>query len=225
LQQRVLIADDEIALRNLVKKYLEQEGYFPLESRTGAETIKVVQELRPDLVILDVMMPDGDGWTVCEALRKEGQIPIIMLTAKGEELDRVKGFELGADDYVVKPFSPRELMARVKALLRRTAAESTHELDFPNLKIDVESRKVYRDDQLVKLTPKEFDILFMLARQPSRVFSREEILNQVWGYDYFGDARTVDTHVKNLREKLLPLTNIQTVWGVGYKFEVNDVQV
>lgn len=226
---KILVADDESRLRHLVRMYLENEGYQVEEARTGREAVDKVSSGEFQLLILDIMMPDGDGWSVCRQIRQTLDIPIIMLTARGDEIDRVLGFELGADDYVVKPFSPRELAARVKALLRRTMAGShvknkNEELTFGLLTINNSARKVRVGDQDVILTPKEFDLLYFLAHHPGQVFSREQILQKVWGYDFYGDLRTVDTHVKNLREKLNRAGGQQkyigTVWGVGYKFEV-----
>lgn len=222
----MLIADDEPRLRHLVRLYLEREGMVVEEAETGRQALDKISSENFDLLILDIMMPDGDGWTVCKEIRKKADLPIIMLTALGEELDRLLGFELGADDYVVKPFSPRELVARVKALLRRSKVNRDHReyLKFPGLEIDVAAREVRVEGKLINLTPKEFELLLFLARHPGQVLSREKILEQVWGYDFYGDLRTVDTHIKNLREKLgreRGQRYITTVWGVGYKFEAN----
>ncbi|KYH32612.1 response regulator transcription factor [Neomoorella mulderi] len=221
---RILVADDEAGLRQLVRLYLEKEGMVVAEAATGRQAMEKLQQDKYDLLILDLMMPDGDGWSVCRAVRQKMDLPIIMLTARGEEMDRLLGFELGADDYVIKPFSPRELVARVKALLRRAGAglQRGEELQFPGLSIDIAGREVKVDGRAVNnLTPKEFDLLLFLARHPGQVMSREKILEKVWGYDFYGDLRTVDTHIKNLREKLGRERGfITTVWGVGYKFEV-----
>ncbi|WP_406678162.1 response regulator transcription factor [Moorella sp. ACPs] len=221
---RILVADDEAGLRQLVRLYLEKEGMEVAEAATGRQALEKLQQDKYDLLILDLMMPDGDGWSVCRAVRQKMDLPIIMLTARGEEMDRLLGFELGADDYVVKPFSPRELVARVKALLRRAGAglQRGEQLQFPGLSIDIAGREVKVDGRTVNnLTPKEFDLLLFLARHPGQVMSREKILEKVWGYDFYGDLRTVDTHIKNLREKLGRERGfITTVWGVGYKFEV-----
>lgn len=184
----------------------------------------MIEKAEYNLIILDLMLPVVDGWTVCKEIRKKYDIPIIMLTARGEEFDKVLGFELGADDYVVKPFSPRELVARVKALLRRFGPREPRQvLEFEGLVIDPESRKVVVDGKEVALTPKEFDLLYFLAKNKEKVFTREKLLEEVWGYDFFGSLRTVDTHIKQLREKLgrsKASSYIVTVWGVGYKFEV-----
>jgi len=180
---------------------------------------------------LDIMLPKIDGWDVCKEIRKSMSVPILMLTAKGEEFDRVLGLELGADDYLTKPFSPRELVARVKAILRRAPEESKRDdsmsLEFPGLKIDYSSREVFLNEEKVVLTPKEFELLWYLAKNKDKVFTREELLKDVWSYEHYGDLRTVDTHVKRLREKLVsteekPKFNVKTIWGVGYKFEVED---
>ncbi len=225
-QVKILVADDESRMRELVKAYLQKEDFTVEEAANGREVLEKLRREPFNLVILDLMMPELDGWKTCQEIRKEFDLPIIMLTARGEELDRVLGFELGADDYVVKPFSPRELVLRVKALLRRVAPEGGGKgeiLNFPGLSIDRAARQVRVDGETVNLTPKEFDLLFFLASNRGRVFSREQLLERVWGYDFYGDLRTVDTHVKNLREKLgrhRDLPYIRTVWGVGYKFEV-----
>ncbi|KKM12290.1 transcriptional regulator [Clostridiales bacterium PH28_bin88] len=224
---KILVADDEERLRRLVRMYLERDGYAVMEASSGEEALARVKQAEFNLLILDVMMPRGDGWMVCREVRKTNDMPIIMLTARGEEVDRVLGFELGADDYVVKPFSPRELVARVKALLRRTSPackENSQRIVRENLIIDQEAHMVHCMGEPVTLTPKEYDLLVFLARHPGKVFTRENILEQVWGYDFYGDLRTVDTHVKNIREKLgrtgCSDRFISTVWGVGYKFEV-----
>lgn len=226
--RQILIVDDEPKMRELVKLYLERDGYKVTEAEDGEQALALLQKGYYDLVILDIMMPKVDGLTVCREARKNVDTPIILLTAKGEEIDRVLGFELGADDYVVKPFSPRELVARVKALLRRVSfkpsAPTGNVLRFPGLTINHDAREVEVDGCKVSLTPKEFELLSFLARNTGRVFTREQLLEHVWGYDFFGDLRTVDTHVKKLREKISRSTGtanyILTVWGVGYKFEV-----
>lgn len=228
LSANILIADDEAKMRDLVKMYLERDGFKVLEAADGEQALALLTKNTFDLVILDIMMPKVDGLSVCKEIRKSYDIPVIMLTARGEEIDRVLGFELGADDYVVKPFSPRELVARVKALLRRTAAKPASStgaiLRFPGLEINNDAREVKVDGNRVNLTPKEFELLTFLAKNIGRVFTREQLLEFVWGYDFYGDLRTVDTHVKKLREKISRFGQaagfIVTVWGVGYKFEV-----
>ncbi|MGI6485898.1 MAG: response regulator transcription factor [Tepidanaerobacteraceae bacterium] len=222
---RVLVVDDEKRMVELVKLYLEKEGFKVDGAYDGQRALDMAKENGYDLIILDLMLPVVDGWTVCKEIRKNSDVPIIMLTARGEEFDKVLGFELGADDYVVKPFSPRELTARAKALLRRSVLkkEEKETLEFPGLIIDPVSRTVKVDEREVYLTPKEFDLLYYLARNEGRVFNRETLLEEVWGYDFFGSLRTVDTHIKQLREKLgrsKAASFISTVWGIGYKFGV-----
>ncbi len=231
----ILVVDDEVTVRDVLRRYLEHEGYHVSEAETGTDALAAIQEQRPDLIVLDIMLPGVDGFTITRSLRSsdeysplsvENDIPIIILTARTSELDRIAGFELGADDYVVKPFSPRELVARVKAVLRRSASggESDEKpVVLTELTIDPRSREVRVRDNLVVLTAKEFDVLWFLVRHPRQVFSRTQLLNQVWGYEFYGDESTVTVHIRRLREKIEPNpsepTYIQTVWGVGYKFE------
>ncbi|MCI0184078.1 MAG: response regulator transcription factor [Acidibacillus sp.] len=235
--ERILVVDDEERIRRLVRMYLERNNFLVDEAEDGTEALAMALESEYSLIILDLMLPGMDGRDVCAELRQYKDTPIIMLTAAGDESNRVHGFEVGADDYVVKPFSPRELVMRVKALLRRIGAPQvepqpastmTHILSFPGLVINVDARKVLVEDKEVSLTPKEFELLLYLAQRPEKVFSREELLRDVWNYQFFGDQRTVDTHVKRLREKLgrasdLVPQHIHTVWGVGYKFEVVEL--
>jgi DNA-binding response OmpR family regulator len=205
--------------------YLTSEGFSVESAANGREALDKVRQVKPDLVILDLMMPDVDGWEVCRRLRKEGDVPIIMLTARDDDVDKIVGLELGADDYVTKPFNARELVARVKAVLRRYSAGKAPErvLQVGNLRIDPERHEVTVDDRAIELRPKEFDLLTALARNPGVVFDRERLLKVAWGYDYYGDSRTVDVHVTWLREKLRDSTaRIQTVWGVGYKLVEAD---
>lgn len=233
---RVLVVDDEERIRRLIRMYLEKEGYIIEEAEQGREALDLALNNDYDVIILDIMMPEMDGIEVCQALREEKTTPVIMLTAKGEETNRVQGFEVGADDYIVKPFSPREAVLRVKALLRRASVVSFSEAGtssknlavFPHITIDYDAYRVTADDKEVNLTPKEYELLCFLAESPDKVFKREELLKEVWQYEFFGDLRTVDTHVKRLREKLSKVSQeaaqmIVTVWGVGYKFEVDDV--
>jgi DNA-binding response OmpR family regulator len=237
-QPLILIVDDEATIREVVRKYLELEGFKVSEAVTGPQAFSVLNEQRPDLIILDIMLPGLDGFSITRSLRNSaeyaflslnGDIPIIMLTARTNEVDRIAGFELGADDYVVKPFSPRELVARVKAVLRRSTPTSiTQEVPIilSNLQIDPLSRSVIVGEQPVTLTAKEFDLLYFLARHPKQVFTRTQLLDHVWGYEFYGDESTVTVHVRRLREKIEmnpanPIC-IQTVWGVGYKFEVPE---
>lgn len=224
----ILIVDDEPKMRDLVKLYLEREGFKVTEAGDGEVALELFKKTKYDLVILDIMMPKLDGLSVCKEIRKNSETPIIMLTAKGEEIDRVLGFELGADDYVVKPFSPRELAARVKAMLRRVNTKATTNegtvLRFSGLTINLDAREAEIEGNKMSLTPKEFELLTFLAKNAGRVYTREQLLEHVWGYDFYGDFRTVDTHIKKLREKLSRYGGsanlIATVWGVGYKFEV-----
>ncbi|MFY9440072.1 MAG: response regulator transcription factor [Tepidanaerobacteraceae bacterium] len=225
---RILVVDDEKRIVDLVRLYLEREGYVVDEAFNGEAALDMISKRSYDLIVLDIMLPVIDGWTVCKELRKKYDTPVIMLTARGDEFDKVLGFELGADDYVVKPFSPRELTARVKALLRRTATRKDEETDalvFPDLFIDPSARVVKVNDKEITLTPKEFDLLYFLAKNKDKVFTREKLLEEVWGYDFYGSLRTVDTHIKQLREKLgrsKAASYINTIWGVGYKFEVEE---
>lgn len=232
-KSNILLVDDEQKIRDVVRMYLEKEGFSVGEAADGQEALDKISSGKWDLVVLDLMMPGVDGWAVCKEIRKTASLPIIMLTARDDEVDRVVGLELGADDYVIKPFSPRELAARVKAVLRRTIfdREDTNEtrqpeLIYPGLSIDPESRLVLVNDKPIYLTPKEYDLLYQLAKSPNRTFTREDLLSTVWGYDYFGDARTVDTHINRLRDKLVKISGhtsyITTVWGVGYKFEARN---
>lgn len=208
-------------MRQLLRLYLENEGYKVIEAATGKDALACFSAGGPDLVLLDLMLPDLDGWAVCRSLRASSDIPIIMLTALGSESERLLGFDLGADDYVVKPFSPREVVSRVRALLRRAGrSDDRAVIRHGSLSIHPESRIVRCGEDEVTLTPKEYDLLLLLASNPRRVFSREQLLNDVWGYDYYGDQRTVDTHIKNLRVKLGRCSQlIATVWGVGYRFD------
>ncbi|MCL6635345.1 MAG: response regulator transcription factor [Peptococcaceae bacterium] len=228
---KILVVDDEQKIREVVRMYLEKEGFTVGEASDGREALNLITKEKWDLVILDLMMPGTDGWTVCREVRKNTAVPIIMLTARDDEVDRVLGLELGADDYVVKPFSPRELAARVKAVLRRSRSTApagrpagTTTLAYPGLSIDPDSRLVLVNGRPANLTPKEYDLLYHLAKSPGRTFTRDELLEAVWGYDYPGDTRTVDTHVNHLRDKLLKASGttsyVATVWGVGYRFEV-----
>ena len=224
---RVLVVDDERVVSEVVEQYLRREGFDVALASDGGEALRLAQEWAPDLVVLDLMLPVVDGLEVCRQLRQESQVPIIMLTARGEETDRVVGLELGADDYVVKPFSPRELVARVKTVLRRMAAGTVQApggtLRFETLTINPQTRRVTLQDAEVRLTAKEFDLLFHLASAPGQVFTRDQLMDQVWDYTYAGDASTVTVHIRRLREKVemdpMKPRYVKTVWGVGYKFE------
>lgn len=224
--KKVLIIDDDENICQILKEYFQYEGFSVELAHNGNEGLTKVKTLNPDLIILDIMLPQKDGWQICQELRPANNTPIIILSAKTEDTDRIVGLELGADDYVTKPFSPKEVVVRGKAVLRRTERENKSEdnLSFPGLSLDKKTYQVSRDHEVLELTPKEFALLWMLASSPKQVFTREELLTQVWGYDYYGDTRTVDTHIKSLRGKLgsKVAEYIKTVWGVGYKFEVID---
>lgn len=221
---KVLIVDDDVNICEVIKMYLESSGFQTRMCHDGKAAIEMFSNYNPDLVLLDIMLPYIDGIDVLKNIRKKHNTPVIMLTAKGETFDRVLGLELGADDYMVKPFEPKELVARVKAVLRRVNQESEDKesLNFEDLTINVMSYDVTYMGEEIKMPPKEFELLYFLASNKNRVFTREQLLCEVWGYDYPGDSRTVDVHVKRLREKLSGNQNwiIDTVWGVGYKFEV-----
>ncbi len=225
----ILIADDDPVVHESLGLYLESEGYEHKSAYDGQEALDMVESLHPDLMVLDLMMPKVSGTDVCRTIRQSSQLPIIMLTAKGEEIDRILGLELGADDYIVKPFSPREVLARIKAVLRRFSEKAAQEdssiVRLPQLEISLENYQVKAAGKIIPCTPKEVEILHMLTSNVGQVFSREQILSRVWGYDYFGDTRTVDAHIKRIRQKL-PTENapwaLKTVYGVGYRFEVNQ---
>lgn len=235
MAENILIVDDEERIRKLLNMYLVREGYEITEADNGEEALELAMEKDFHCILLDLMMPKMDGIEVAKRLRNHKSTPIIMLTAKGEENNRVEGFEVGADDYIVKPFSPREVVLRVKAILRRSSETSFIEADatakdviaYEHLVIDNDAHRVLANDTKVNLTPKEYELLLFLAKSPDKVFDREELLREVWHYDFYGDLRTVDTHVKRLREKLNKVSPeasemIHTVWGIGYKFEVNE---
>jgi DNA-binding response OmpR family regulator len=216
----VLIADDEKNIVQLARMYLQAEGFSVETASNGREALDKVRQARPDLLVLDLMMPEVDGWEVCRRLRKESDLPIIMLTARSDDVDKIVGLELGADDYMTKPFNARELVARIKAVLRRYTAGKSPEkvLQVGDLRIDPERHEVTIGERSIDLRPKEFELLTTLARNPGVVFDRERLLKLAWGYDYYGDSRTVDVHVTWLREKLRESSaRIHTVWGVGYK--------
>jgi len=221
---KVLVVDDDKNICEVIKLYLESSGYSIKIANDGKEAQEVFLNFKPDLVILDVMLPYVDGIDVLKWIRKDSETPVIMVTAKGETFDKVLGLELGADDYIVKPFEPKELIARVKAVLRRYTMETENKetISYDSLVIDANSYSVVYRNEEVKMPPKEFELLYYLASNKNRVFTREQLLCEVWGYDYPGDSRTVDVHIKRLREKIEGGINwqIETVWGVGYKFEV-----
>ncbi|MBO4886590.1 MAG: response regulator transcription factor [Clostridia bacterium] len=222
----ILICDDDPVVHESIGLYLDAEKYEHISAYDGEEALRLVEERQPDLMILDLMMPRMSGIDVCRTIRLTKSLPIIMLTAKSEEIDRILGLELGADDYIVKPFSPREVLARIKAVLRRFSEKTPADMNiirFPQLEINLSNYHVKAGDQVIPCTPKEVEILHMLASHAGQVFSREQILSHVWGYDFFGDTRTVDTHIKRIRQKLpqegVPWS-LKTVYGVGYKFDV-----
>ncbi|MBQ8087470.1 MAG: response regulator transcription factor [Clostridia bacterium] len=224
----ILIADDDPVVHESLGLYLESEGYEHQSAYDGQQALDLVESVHPDLMVLDLMMPRVSGTDVCRTIRQNSSLPIIMLTAKGEEIDRILGLELGADDYIVKPFSPREVLARIKAVLRRfsekTGEEDSSIIRLPQLEISLDNYQVKAAGKVIPCTPKEVEILHMLTSNVGQVFSREQILSRVWGYDYFGDTRTVDAHIKRIRQKLpqegVPWA-LKTVYGVGYRFEVN----
>lgn len=226
---KILIADDDPNIRKLLQMTLEAEGYEVIQAANGREALEKVEKHPVDLLILDIMMPEVDGWQVCRQLQ-DHDLPIIMLTAKDDEVDTILGLKMGADDYVTKPFSPRELVARVEAVLRRTKRNngSKELMTYPGLGIDRTKRKVVVNSEEIEISPKEFEILWEMGKRPGQVFSRDQLLDQVWGFDYIGTTRTVDVHIKRLRAKLEEIqpdySYIQTVWGVGYKFEVEDLE-
>ena len=226
MPKKILIVEDEANIRELLRLYLEREGYTVLEAENGVEGIKKWKSDKPDMLLLDVMMPVMDGWAVCREIRAESDVPIIMLTAKGETADRVSGLEMGADDYIVKPLEMPEVIARVRAVFRRMAPDDAPEkLSFDNLVIDKQAYDQVIKGKRVDAPPKEIELLYFLASSPNRVFTRAQLLDDVWGFDYFGDTRTVDVHVKRLREKLEGVSDkweLKTVWGVGYKFETKE---
>ena len=224
----VLIVEDDRNIAELLQLYLEKEGYAVTIAADGGQGLEKFRAIQPDLVLLDVMMPVMDGWTVCKLIRAESQTPIIMLTAKGETDDKVQGLKAGADDYVTKPFEMKEILARVEAVLRRSGNASVEakarRLVYDKLIIDMDAFELTVDGSKIDTPPKEMELLYYLASSPNRVYTRNQLLDEVWGFDYFGDSRTVDVHVKRLREKLEGVSQqwcVKTVWGVGYKFEVN----
>ena len=226
--EKILVVDDDLNICELLRLYLTKEGYNVVIANDGMSAVTMFQEESPFLVLLDIMLPKLDGWQVCREIRKFSETPIIMLTAKGEVFDRVLGLELGADDYVVKPFDTKEIVARIKAVLRRSAAsaaEEVKEVHYDKLSINLTNYELKVAGVQIDTPPKEMELIFHLAKNPNRVFTRDQLLDEVWGYDYYGDSRTVDVHVKRLREKLEGTSDkweLRTVWGVGYKFETKE---
>lgn len=231
MSNKILVVDDDLHICELLKLYLENDGYTVITANDGQEAVNQFQNKTPDLVLLDIMLPKMDGWQVCREIRKTSATPIIMLTAKGETFDKVLGLELGADDYVVKPFDAKEVMARVKAVLRRTKGDAEVQSNekkiviYDNLEINITNYEMKVKDVAIDTPPKELELIYHFASNPNRVYTRDQLLDEVWGFDYYGDSRTVDVHVKRLREKLEGVSDkwaLKTVWGVGYKFETKD---
>ena len=225
MSKKILIVEDDANIRELLHLYLEREGYQTILTENGVLGMSAFKRENPDMVLLDVMMPVMDGWSVCREIRTSSNIPIIMLTAKGEVFDKVTGLELGADDYIVKPLDMREVVARIRAIFRRLAPDNQDKIIFENLTIDKTSYEIMVNGKRTDMPPKEIELLHCLASSPNKVFTRTQLLDAVWGFDYFGDTRTVDVHIKRLREKLDGVSlkwEVKTVWGVGYKFEVKE---
>ena len=226
--QKILIVDDDQNICELLRLYLAKEGYETLIAHDGEKALELFEQNKPNMVLLDVMMPRMDGWEVCRRIRAQANTPIIMLTAKGETFDKVLGLELGADDYVVKPFDSKEVVARIKAVLRRCNPEESGKegvIQFENLSLDMSRYELKVKGKVVEAPPKELELLASLAGHPNRVFTRDQLLDEVWGFEYYGDSRTIDVHIKRLREKLEGASeqwSLKTVWGVGYKFEAKD---
>ncbi|MCQ2455421.1 MAG: response regulator transcription factor [Clostridia bacterium] len=225
---KVLIVDDDRNICELLRLYLQKDGFDIAIANDGEEAIELNESFKPNLILLDVMMPKLDGWQVCRELRKTSDVPIIMLTAKGEIFDKILGLELGADDYISKPFDTKEVIARIKAVLRRTTDNSknkTQEVKYDKLIINMTNFVLIVNGKQIDTPPKELELIYHLASNPNRVYTRDQLLDEVWGFDYYGDSRTVDVHVKRLREKLENVSDewsLRTVWGVGYKFEVKS---
>ena len=229
MNEKILVVDDDRNICELLRLYIEKEGYDIEIANDGREALAKFKEVQPDLIMLDIMLPILDGLQVCREIRKTSQVPIIMLTAKGEVFDKVLGLELGADDYVVKPFEAKEIIARIKAVLRRTGADKSAEeiklVKYDKLSINLTNYELKVNGVQIDTPPKELELIYHLASNPNRVFTRDQLLDEVWGFDYYGDSRTVDVHVKRLREKLEGVSDkwaLKTVWGVGYKFEAKD---
>ena len=231
MQQHILIADDNQDITDILSTYSRMEGFEPIVACDGEEAIRLFSQYNPDVVLLDVMMPKEYGYEVCRKIRSKSNVPVILITARGEDFDKIMGLDIGADDYIVKPFSPREVMARVRAVMRRmtrTAKEETSEnvISIENLEINLDEYTLHIGGKRVALTKKEIETMWTLASNPNKVFTRDNLLDSLWGFDYFGDSRTVDSHIKRLRAKLdkveHPSWSIKTIWGVGYKFEIAE---
>lgn len=231
MSNKILVVDDDLNICELLKLYLENEGHTVFVANDGQAAVDTFKAKEPDLVLLDIMLPKMDGWQVCREIRKTSSVPIIMLTAKGETFDKVLGLELGADDYVTKPFDTKEVMARIKAVLRRAKSENENApqekkvVVYDKLEINIENYEMKVNGVVVDTPPKELELIYHFASNPNRVYTRDQLLDEVWGFDYYGDSRTVDVHVKRLREKLEGVSDkwsLKTVWGVGYKFETKE---
>ena len=228
MNRKALVIEDDKNIAELLRLYLEKDGFEVSIASDGGTGLRLAGETEPDVILLDIMLPVMDGWQVCKEIRRSSRVPIIMLTAKGETYDKVSGLEMGADDYVTKPFEVKELIARIHAVMRRAegaAAPTEKKLVYDKLVINLDSYELIVDGKKVDTPPKEMELLYHLAASPNRVFTRNQLLDEVWGFDYFGDSRTVDVHIKRLREKLEGVSDqwsLKTVWGVGYKFEVNE---
>ena len=226
MQYKILIVDDDVNIFELLRLYLEKNGFETIVANDGLKAVEYALKHSPDLILLDIMLPGLDGWQVCREIRKTSEVPIIMLTAKGETFDKILGLELGADDYVTKPFDTKEIIARIKAVLRRSSEKDkkgeTEEVKYDKLCINITNYELVVDGNRIDTPPKELELIYHLASNPNRVYTRDQLLDEVWGFDYYGDSRTVDVHVKRLREKLENVSDewsLKTVWGVGYKFE------
>lgn len=229
--EKVLIVDDDKNICDLLRVYLEKEGYSTIISNEGNEAMVKFNSLNPDIVLLDIMLPGMDGWQICKEIRKASDTPIIMLTAKSEIFDKVLGLELGADDYIVKPFDTKEVLARIKAVARRSGKlpkpVEMQEIHYDKLSINLTRYVLKAGGKVIDAPPKEIELLFYLASNPNRVFTRDQLLDEIWGFDYYGDSRTIDVHIKRLRGKLCGISkqwDLTTVWGVGYKFELNEIK-
>lgn len=225
---KILIVDDDVNICELLRLYIERDDYSVVIANDGEQALEIFNQEQPDLVLLDIMLPKMDGWQVCKEIRKNSNRPIIMLTAKGELFDKVLGLELGADDYIIKPFEAKEVIARIHAVLRRTgsspSSEKSQEINWDKLSINLTNYELRVNGEIVDTPPKEMELLFYLASNPNKVFTRDQLLDKVWGFDYYGDSRTVDVHIKRLREKINGVSDqwsLKTVWGVGYKFDTN----
>lgn len=223
---KILIIDDDNNICELLRLYIEKEGYEVIIANDGKSALKIFEETNPKLIMLDIMLPELDGWQVCREIRKKSDCPIIMLTAKDEVFDKVLGLELGADDYIVKPFEGKEVVARIKAVLRRyDKHDDLKEVNYDKLNINISNYELKVNGKIIDTPPKELELIYHLACNPNKVFTRNQLLDEVWGFDYYGDSRTVDVHIKRLREKLEDVSDqwsLKTVWGVGYKFEVKQ---